>query len=112
MVAISRIRIESFKRASEVDLSIGDLNVLVGANNSGKSSAIQAVHFVITLFQSIDLVRRWSRTSRVSIFPEDLIYSPSDDPYRLYMQGRLQQNTYIRFVLTLEDGSQSRSRPH
>lgn len=106
MVAISRIRIESFKRASEVDLSIGDLNVLVGANNSGKSSAIQAIHFVITLFQSIDLVRRWSRSSRVSIFPEDLIYSPSDDPYRLYTQGRLQQNTYIRFVLTLEDGSQ------
>lgn len=106
MAAISRVRIESFKRASSIDITIGDVNVLVGANNSGKSSTIQALHFIITLFQSIDLVKRWQRTSRATIFPEDLIYSPSDDPYRLYEQGRLQQNTYIRFLVTLEDGRQ------
>lgn len=106
MVEIARVRVEKFKRASEIDITLGDLNVLVGPNNSGKSSAIQSIHFLITLFQSIDLVKRWQKRSRTSVFPEDLIYSPSDDPYRLYEQGRLQQNTFIKFTVTLVDGQQ------
>jgi ABC-type cobalamin/Fe3+-siderophores transport system ATPase subunit len=105
VTSISRIKIERFKRAHLIDIGLGDVNVLVGANNSGKSSTIQALHFVITLFQSLELVRRWQRTKRSTIFPEELIYSPADDPYRLYEMGRLQQSTFINFELTLEDGT-------
>jgi energy-coupling factor transporter ATP-binding protein EcfA2 len=105
MPGITRIKIERFKRAHLIDIGLGEVNVLVGANNSGKSSTIQALHFVITLFQSLELVRRWQRTKRSTIFPEELIYSPADDPYRLYELGRLQQSTFINFELTLDDGA-------
>lgn len=104
MPTITRVKIERFKRAHFVDISLGDVNVLVGANNSGKSSTIQALHFIITLFQSIQLAKRWQRGKRSTIFPEELIYSPADDPYRLYEEGRLQQSTFINFELTLDDG--------
>lgn len=106
MPQISRFRVERFKKAREVDVALDDLNVLVGANNSGKSSTIQALHFVITLFQSIELASRWQSGKRSTVFPEELIYSPSDDPYRLYESGRLKQSTFINFRLTLDDGSQ------
>lgn len=104
MPDVVRAKIERFKRAHEIDIAIADLNVLVGANNSGKSSTIQALHFVITLFQSLNLAGRWQKSKRTSVFPEELIYSPSDDPYRLYEEGRLQQSTFINFRLTLDEG--------
>lgn len=106
MSEIARIKVERFKRAHHIDVALSNLNVLVGANNSGKSSTIQALHFVITLFQSIELAKRWQSNKRSTVFPEELIYSPSDDPYRLYEEGKLQQSTFINFELTLDDGSQ------
>lgn len=104
MTKINRIKIEKFKRASLVDINLSEINVLVGANNSGKSSTIQGLHFVITLFQSLELAKRWQNNKRSTIFPEELIYSPADDPYRLYEEGRLKQSTFIKFGLTLNDG--------
>jgi hypothetical protein len=104
MVSISQFAVRRFKRASNIDFALGDVNVLVGGNNSGKSSAIQGLHFAITLFQSIALAGRWQRTKRTTIAPEELIYSPANDPYRLYETGQLQQGTFIDFEITLDDG--------
>ena len=82
------------------------MNVLVGGNNSGKSSVIQGLHFVVTLLQSIELSKKWRAQGSLTIAPEELIYTPANNPYRLYSRGLLQQSTYIRFRLTLENGDE------
>lgn len=105
MPSISRIKIKHFKKASEMDFAIGDVTVLVGGNNSGKSSSIQGLHFAVTLLQSLELANRWPRADQnTTVFPEELIFSPADDPYRLYDEGPLQQGKHIEFELTLDDG--------
>lgn len=84
--------------------TVGDVNVIVGGNNSGKSSSIQGIHFFFTLLQSIELAGKWNRNNRTTIAPEELIYSPAHDPYRLYAEGYLQQQKFINFTATLSDG--------
>jgi AAA15 family ATPase/GTPase len=38
MRSISEVSVKRFKKSSEVTFSVGDVNVIVGGNNSGKSS--------------------------------------------------------------------------
>lgn len=41
MTALDRIQVKGFKSIRELDLKLGSLNVLIGANGSGKSNLIQ-----------------------------------------------------------------------
>lgn len=41
MTALDRIQVKGFKSIRELDLELGNLNVLIGANGSGKSNLIQ-----------------------------------------------------------------------
>jgi len=67
------------------------VNILIGGNNSGKSTIIQAIHFAFTLLQSLNISNKWPATGSKSstISPSDLIYIPSEDPYTLGFAGRL-----------------------
>ncbi len=72
---LSKLSIEQFKRISKADLELADVNILVGANASGKSSIIQAVHLAACLIRQagrIDPVN----TSTVGI--DELDYLPSE----------------------------------
>src|SRR5687768_2845050 len=42
---ITRIHISNFRSIKEVDLSLGLLNVLIGANGAGKSTLLEALNF-------------------------------------------------------------------
>lgn len=46
---LTKLVLEKFKKVDkvEIDLSLSPLNVLVGGNNSGKSSVLQGIHFSI-----------------------------------------------------------------
>lgn len=104
MLSIAELSISNFKKAENVTFPVGELNVIVGGNNSGKSSSIQGLHFFFTLLQSIELAGKWQKTLRTTVAPEELIYSPAQDPYRLYSDGYLQQSDFINFEITLTDG--------
>ena len=43
---ISKISLSNFKNFERIEVSLGDMNVIVGANASGKSNFIQALKFV------------------------------------------------------------------
>lgn len=104
MLSVSEVRVRRFKRAADIAFPLSEVNVIVGGNNSGKSSSIQAIHFFFTLLQSIELAEKWNRKLRTTLAPEELIYSPAKDPYRLYEEGYLQQSTFMEFGITLTDG--------
>jgi predicted ATPase len=73
---LSKVKIQDFKRIREAELSLSDVNVLVGANGSGKSSIIQALHLSACLLRQADRVDA-TKTSTVGI--EQLDYLPTDD---------------------------------
>ena len=49
---LESISIENFKKLRQITLELSDINYLVGGNNSGKSSVLQAIHCAITAAQS------------------------------------------------------------
>lgn len=77
---LDAIRIEKFKRIDTIDLAISDLNILVGANGSGKSSILQALHLASCLMRQADRIRS---TATAMVRVSDLDYLPSDEYSRL-----------------------------
>lgn len=71
---LSRIIIKNFKKIQSLDLNLQKINYLVGGNNSGKSSALQAIHTAVTAAQS----QIENGDLRV-IAEEQLRYSPTGD---------------------------------
>ena len=46
---LKKIVVENFKRIEKVEIDdVDKINVLVGGNNAGKSSFLQAIHFSVT----------------------------------------------------------------
>lgn len=44
---LTKLTLEKFKKVDKVELDLHSLNVLVGGNNSGKSSVLQGIHFSV-----------------------------------------------------------------
>ncbi|MHB8624903.1 MAG: AAA family ATPase [Aggregatilineales bacterium] len=42
---LTRLRVKNFKRLREIDIPLGQSVVLIGPNNSGKTTALQALAF-------------------------------------------------------------------
>lgn len=73
---LKKITVEKFKRVSNVEIELSSLNILVGANGSGKSSILQAVHLASCLMRQAPALRN-DNTSTVSV--SELDYLPSDN---------------------------------
>lgn len=72
---LTGITVEKFKKIGEAKIGLSGLNILVGINGSGKSSALQAIHLASCLMRQARELRA-DRTSPVSI--NELDYLPSD----------------------------------
>lgn len=46
MPALHRLRVKNFRNLRDVDLELGDLNVLVGSNGAGKSNLLSVLEFL------------------------------------------------------------------
>ena len=107
---LKEISLQRFKRIERVDFAVEDVNILIGANNSGKSTVIQAVHFAFTILQSLGISNKWpvQSTRSSTISPEELIYVPSDDPYSLGHGGRLLEpaDRAIKLQFLFDSGDQ------
>ena len=82
---LTKVRISNFKRIKEAELEIGPVTYIVGGNNSGKSSAIQAIHTAVTAAQV-------GRERRQQVIPtSSLRYSPAAE-FESIGHGRLLEN--------------------
>ncbi len=102
------LTIERFKRIERVDFNLSGVNILIGGNNSGKSTIVQAVPFSFTLLQSLNIANKWPVQAKKSstISPAELIYIPSEDPYSLGYGGKLLEDEKKAIIirLTFDDG--------
>ncbi|WP_316749367.1 AAA family ATPase [Pedobacter gandavensis] len=101
---IETIEISNFKNISNLTLELENLNVLVGSNNSGKSSILQAIQFAISVAQTTNFENsRWNNQTKklpTSLTPEQLIYAPFRDVYSLAFGGKLK--TELRSAIQIE----------
>lgn len=89
------VRIERFKSIEDVTLPLGRMTVLIGPNNSGKSSLLQAIQFGVSIVQSTFLDgASWGRRDYVSstLSTQQLVYSPLRDVHALARDGTLRQS--------------------
>jgi Predicted ATP-dependent endonuclease of the OLD family len=77
---LTKIRVESFKKIEEVEFPLANVNILVGANGSGKSSILQAIHLACCVMRQVDRID-WSKTSTVGI--DNLDYLPTENYQKL-----------------------------
>src|SRR5688572_18521159 len=110
MARISTVQIRRFKRLEEITIDLGDVTLLIGANNAGKSSILQAIHFAVSIAQTARLVGEgvaWRNDAfELSFNPAQLLYSPVADVLSLATGGTLQEPrpTQIEVELIDEDG--------
>jgi len=106
---LKSVRVRRFKRVTDAGFDVENVNVLVGGNNSGKSTIVQALHFGIALLQSILASEgKWPKGNDVpiSLNPSDIIYSPSEDVYALGAGANLKtdKNKAPEINYTLDSG--------
>ena len=108
---LERISVKRFKQLEDFDLELNDATVLIGANNAGKSSALQALHFAVSIAQTAKLVGEgvnWGADKfKVSFNPSQLLYTPVADVLSLAYGGQLQEpaSSQIEIELVANDGS-------
>ena len=106
--SLQTVHVKRFKGIEDAPFDVSTINTFIGANNSGKSTLAQIIHFGIGIFQSIELAERWGNQVSVSLSlsPTQLLYSPCADLYALGFGGRLIESldTAIELRLVLSDG--------
>jgi energy-coupling factor transporter ATP-binding protein EcfA2 len=105
---LQTVHVRRFKGIRDATFDVSEINVFIGANNSGKSTLAQVIHFGIGVLQAIGLAGRWvtNRRLAVSLSPIQLHYSPCTDLYALGFGGRLIENqeSAIELEMVLDDG--------
>lgn len=106
---IDKIEIERFKNLENFECTLGRVTVLVGSNNAGKSTVLQALQFCSSVAQTLRLEGKPVVTTTGTsgtIAPEQLIYSPFRDIDALAHNGKLTQIAQSAIVvrMTLDDG--------
>ena len=93
MTKIAKVTIKRFKQLKEFELDLTNTTVLIGANNSGKSSALQALHFAVSVAQTarqIGVGVKWGADKfELSFNPSQLLYSPIADVLALAVDRQI-----------------------
>lgn len=110
---IKQISIDRFKSIASATLKLDKINVLVGANNAGKSSVLQALQFTTSVAQTAKLYSQSAKFDKdgvwaTSVYPDQLIYSPVKDPYTLAKGGILKEDIQMGISVSFtEDTGES-----
>jgi recombinational DNA repair ATPase RecF len=95
MGRLTSVTIRRFKQIEDLTMQLDDVTLLIGANNSGKSSALQAIHFAVSIAQTARLIGEgvsWRNDKfELSYNPSQLLYSPVGDVHSLASGGALQE---------------------
>lgn len=90
---LNKIIVERFKNIGRVEIDLSSITTLIGSNNSGKSSILQAIQFAVSISQTAKTQATGWVSDReklsTTMGQDELIYSPLKDAFALAPQGRL-----------------------
>ncbi|MGL5829865.1 MAG: AAA family ATPase [Angustibacter sp.] len=86
-----RVVVRRFKSLGDVSLDLHSMTCLVGPNNSGKSSVLQAIQFGVSVVQSLALDAGKGVPSAGTLATDQLVYTPLRDVQTLARGGVLRQ---------------------
>lgn len=94
---LTNLVLEKFKRVDKVDINLHPINVIVGGNNSGKSSVLQGIHFSV-------IAAIASREAGKNTYTQDaLLYCPARNFEELrHGSGYTNQSQFGNFTLSAE----------
>jgi AAA domain, putative AbiEii toxin, Type IV TA system/AAA ATPase domain len=112
MPRLRKLTVKRFKRLGEMKINLGTTTLLIGSNNAGKSSVLQAIQFAVSLAQSSRLIGGvpWADDKyELSFSQTQLLYCPVSDAMTLASGGKLVEDAGQRVEVTflLEDGTSS-----
>ena len=107
---IKQVKINRFKSIDSAVIDLDKINVLVGANNAGKSSVLQALQFTTSVAQTAKLYSQNAKFDKdsvwaTSVYPDQLIYSPVKDPYVLAKGGTLKEDISMGISVSFTEDS-------
>lgn len=97
------IKIQKFKQLDNIQMELGDITLLVGGNNAGKSSILQAIQFGVSIAQATTLPKNakysWAKGRLgTSIGQNELVYLPIKEINFLALNGKLADAISISYV--------------
>lgn len=82
-ILISKVRIENYRSIEKMDVTLSDTNVIIGANNSGKSNFLRAINIALgqnRIVSSDDIhLNNGETLSETKIATIDLMIQPCDE---------------------------------
>jgi energy-coupling factor transporter ATP-binding protein EcfA2 len=104
---LTSVTIRRFKSIATVEIPLDEVTLLIGANNSGKSTVLQAIHFAVSIAQTAALIGEnlaWQNDRfQLSFNPSQLLYSPVGDVLSLANGGTLQEPRETQIEIELRD---------
>ena len=108
---LTNIGIYDFKRIKAVDFDLEDVSLLIGGNNSGKSSVLQAVQFAVSCLRAAKTFGKTPTQPATTLSVNQFSYRPSNDLMRLRHSLAMTQSSgpSVRFRYKDGDGSDKES---
>ena len=103
-----KIHINKFKQLDAIKVELENITLLIGGNNAGKSSIIQAIQFSVSIAQATSLLKNayWRNDKlSTSIGRDDLVYLPIKEVFYLAQNGKLQEGKDNGINITYIDNS-------
>lgn len=76
---LTKVEVKNFKAIQETTLPLSEFNVIVGTNGSGKSSILQALHWMFQSGRNSQIEPRGSSGKGATLSEKDATYMPSPD---------------------------------
>ena len=84
---LNQVTVKNFKAIDTTTLELADFNVIVGTNESGKSSVLQALHWMFQSGRNRSIEANKDRTKGATLSEKDATFMPSPD-YRSAGHGQ------------------------
>lgn len=107
---IERIRIQDFKGIRDITIPLDNANLLIGGNNSGKTSVIQAVHFAISALRSARLHGKGVNQPATTLGVNQFSFLPTNEVMRINHRRPMTQDDgpIIDFIYKNQAGEDKR----
>ena len=111
---LTKIAIRDFKKIKSLDLPLEEVNLLIGGNNSGKSSVLQAIHFAITCLRSANQYGKSKTQPATTLGINQFSFLPTTEIMALRHRALMTQDSgpSISFFFNDETGQSRRYSLH